>query len=103
MTTRRGFITGLISFVAAPAIVRAESLMRVRPDRGLLTVYGRSPCMDAMTRLTWSEVPEAVGYDVFTSIPIKTWRTINIGMPYLKGSAPPDLRPPLSASRPAER
>lgn len=29
MTTRRGFITGLISFAAAPAIVRAESLMRL--------------------------------------------------------------------------
>jgi hypothetical protein len=30
MTTRRGFITGLISFVAAPAIVRAGSLMPIR-------------------------------------------------------------------------
>jgi hypothetical protein len=30
MTARRGFITGLISFVAAPAIVRPESLMAVR-------------------------------------------------------------------------
>ena len=30
MTSRRGFITGLISFVAAPAIVRASSIMPVR-------------------------------------------------------------------------
>lgn len=30
MTTRRSFITGLISFVAAPAIVRAGSLMPVK-------------------------------------------------------------------------
>jgi hypothetical protein len=29
MTSRRGFITGLISFVAAPAIVRASSIMPV--------------------------------------------------------------------------
>lgn len=28
--SRRGFITGLISFVAAPAIVRAGSLMPVK-------------------------------------------------------------------------
>lgn len=30
MINRRGLITGLISFVAAPAIVRAESLMPVK-------------------------------------------------------------------------
>ena len=30
MTSRRGFITGLISLVAAPAIVRASSIMPVR-------------------------------------------------------------------------
>ena len=30
MTSRRGFITGLISFVAAPAIVRASSIMPIR-------------------------------------------------------------------------
>lgn len=29
MTSRRGFITGLIGFVAAPAIVRASSIMPV--------------------------------------------------------------------------
>lgn len=33
MIARRSFITGLISFVAAPAIVRAESLMRIKPER----------------------------------------------------------------------
>lgn len=30
MTTRRGLITGLISLVAAPAIVRAGSLMPIK-------------------------------------------------------------------------
>src|SRR4051812_3420387 len=29
-TSRRGFITGLVSFIAAPAIVRAGSLMPVK-------------------------------------------------------------------------
>ena len=33
-TSRRGLITGLVSFIAAPAIVRASSLMpvKVMPD-----------------------------------------------------------------------
>jgi hypothetical protein len=31
MITRRGLITGLAAFVAAPAIVRASSLMAVKP------------------------------------------------------------------------
>lgn len=30
VSSRRGFLTGLISFVAAPAIVRASSLMPVK-------------------------------------------------------------------------
>ena len=29
MTTRRGFLTGILALGAAPAIVRAESLMRL--------------------------------------------------------------------------
>ncbi len=37
MINRRGLITGLISFVAAPAIVRASSLM---PVKGIDVVYG---------------------------------------------------------------
>ena len=43
MTTRRGFITGLISLVAAPAIIRAGSLMPVKqmlatPERNLVVL-----------------------------------------------------------------
>lgn len=43
MTTRRGFITGLISLVAAPAIVRASSLMPVKvlPPDDLLDLLKR--------------------------------------------------------------
>jgi hypothetical protein len=77
MIERRKFLTGLISLVAAPAIVRAGSLMPVKAERRLLfteyycnrvirtymdveairdrnillNVYGRSPAMDALPDL----------------------------------------------------
>jgi hypothetical protein len=38
MLTRRGLITGLISFVAAPAIVRVSSIMPVRPVKHIWAV-----------------------------------------------------------------
>ena len=59
-TSRRSFITGLVSFVAAPAIVKASSLMPVKSlDNEYLwrfdvvtgEVYGRSPMMDAIEEL----------------------------------------------------
>lgn len=33
MTTRRGFITGLVSLVATPSIVKVESLMKLPKPR----------------------------------------------------------------------
>jgi len=70
VTSRRSFITGLIAFAAAPAIVRASSLMPVKamvPDlewleedfvfrtsipagdwRMINAPYGRSPAMDCL-------------------------------------------------------
>jgi hypothetical protein len=39
MITRRGVISGLISLFAAPAIVRADSLMKISPQR-YATVWG---------------------------------------------------------------
>lgn len=61
-SSRRGFITGLISLVAAPAIVRAGSLMPVKNMSAIAEwryvvrvatiditeVYGFSPAMEAM-------------------------------------------------------
>lgn len=38
MIERRGFLTGLVGFVAAPAIVRASSLMPVKPMREIITL-----------------------------------------------------------------
>ena len=39
MTTRRGFLTGILALGAAPAIVRAESLMRLWvPPQELVTL-----------------------------------------------------------------
>lgn len=59
MIGRRGFITGLISLVAAPAIVRAGSLMPVkvmiepvwRSFAEIDEVYGHGPLMNAMPYL----------------------------------------------------
>lgn len=51
MLNRRGLITGLVSFVAAPAIVRAASLMPVKAivlDE--LPLYGFSPALAALLR-----------------------------------------------------
>lgn len=52
-TSRRSLITGLVSLIAAPAIVRAASLMPVKPIPGAWIrrqgiVYGRSPAMDVL-------------------------------------------------------
>lgn len=60
MLDRRKFLTGLISLVAAPAIVRAGSLMPVKADADwrylvravdidISEVYGRSPAMMTLT------------------------------------------------------
>lgn len=43
---RRKFMTGLVALIAAPAVVRAASLM---PVRGVvMDAYGRSPMMDVL-------------------------------------------------------
>jgi hypothetical protein len=66
--SRRGFITGLIAFAAAPAIVRASSLMPVKamlPD------------------LAWLEED----FVFRTSIPAGEWRQINQGAPYGRSPA----------------
>ncbi len=47
MIGRRGFITGLVSLVAAPAIVRAGSLMPVKVM--VDPVYGVGPVGSALT------------------------------------------------------
>lgn len=39
-TSRRKFIVGLGTIIAAPAIVRASSLMKVKPLKPTFTVYG---------------------------------------------------------------
>ena len=49
---RRSLITGLISFVAAPAIVRVDSLMKFPNPQGismlLITEYNPADCMVTM-------------------------------------------------------
>lgn len=53
MIQRRSFITGLISLVTAPAIVRAGSLMPVRAmvEEPIWTPYGIAPGMEQARRL----------------------------------------------------
>lgn len=50
ITSRRAFVTGLISLVAAPAIIRVESLMPIKQMAPaiLLPPYGLSPAMMAL-------------------------------------------------------
>jgi hypothetical protein len=52
---RRSFITGLISLVAAPAIIRAGSLMSVKvmlvEAEPIWTPYGTAPNFEAARRL----------------------------------------------------
>lgn len=51
---RRRFLAGLVGLVAAPAVVKASSLMKIvapRPDFAIVDfsdAYGRSPMMDAL-------------------------------------------------------
>ncbi len=69
MTTRRGFITGLISFVAAPAIVRAGSLM---PVRGIIQPTSM------LSDLIYSDASPPIGPMIFrTGLPVIIWRRLN--------------------------
>lgn len=61
MIARRSFLTGLSSLIAAPAIVRADSLMKVRAPKiivprwtfaqGEIAPYGISPVPQALIQL----------------------------------------------------
>lgn len=44
MIGRRGFITGMVSLIAAPAIVRVASIMQVKPIVWAID-FGRTPMM----------------------------------------------------------
>ena len=62
---RRSFLTGLASIVAAPAIVRASSLM---PVKALIPF----------------EFETEHKFILHTSLPEARWRMFNMGMPYAK-------------------
>lgn len=53
--SRRGFLTGLVSLVAAPAIVRAESLMKLHqiPER-YATVWGVGHDFEVVEHVIWT-------------------------------------------------
>lgn len=85
---RRRFLAGLVGLIAAPAVVKTSSLMKIvapRPSFAIVDfsdAYGRSPMMDAlpdMLRLSWEPIDGAIGYNVYSSIPVNTWRKFNRG------------------------
>ena len=56
MTTRRGFLTGMLALGAAPAIVRAESLMRLWvPPQEILTLDMIRAARDRLMQDRWTE------------------------------------------------
>lgn len=59
MLNRRSFITGLISFAAAPAIVHVESLMKLpKPaiSMRLITEYNPTDCMVTMIDILYGRL-----------------------------------------------
>lgn len=97
---RRRILTGLASLIAAPAIVRASSLMPVRalsvhPGAWMSTnlwayPYGRSPGMDAVDQIAklltaqnelfddmaWIEGPAHARYRIRTTLPAEAYRAL---------------------------
>ncbi len=78
---RRSFLVGLgASLFAAPAIVRAASLMPVRAVEDWRPVlYGD------ISGEVWGEIESPMV--IQTSVPASTWRMINMGAPYRKTDA----------------
>ena len=64
---RRAFLRGLVSALAAPAIVRAASLMPVRV----------MPPVEELDALD-----DDFEYNFRISIPLDVWRSLNMGVPY---------------------
>lgn len=65
MTTRRGFLGSILALAAAPAIVRADSLMRVIP-RDLTLLLTPAERL-AMNPLAWTgAIREWSAYDIVT-------------------------------------
>lgn len=81
MIGRRGFIAGVVSFVAAPAIVRVGSIMPVKvmpvsvrvvlPPQGWSDItYGRSPAIEAL-----SDMAELERQLIKRMADLSVWRT----------------------------
>lgn len=82
--SRRSLITGLISLVAAPAIVRASSLMPVRgvklPATTIISVSGGSGGGNLFDGNAWVEIgPD----EVFVFEPMPRWNSGGFGRPHL--------------------
>ena len=69
MIHRRSFLTGLAALVAAPAIVRAESLMKVKaePLVGIIEYWDGRIIRTAIPIQDWRYLSRAVNIDVTIS------------------------------------
>jgi len=86
MLARRSFLTGLVSALTAPAIVRAASLMPVKalviPPRFGEIYELLSQCNDLMEDELYMEANEKMAHKlVFNSIPVGSWRQYNREFP----------------------
>lgn len=83
--SRRRALLGMLGLVAAPAVIKAERLMRVvGPVTGRWdgVTYGRSPAMDVLPniqemhrlyQITWQEIPGALRYNICVADPRVGW------------------------------
>lgn len=83
MISRRGLLTGLISFVAAPAIVRIENIMPIRP----LIITRRDPWVSFQSWLpgTPTPFPCVEGYDLLSRARRLCEMTSETGVVYIRG------------------
>ncbi len=69
MVSRRGFLTGMLALGAAPAIVRAASLMKVVTPAGLLVPSGDVLTLDMIRNARDRLMQEMVDYHVIVMHP----------------------------------
>ena len=86
--SRRGFLAGLASLVASPAIVRVTSLMPVSAYP-TFDDYLRHPSLDidAIIRLLGEQNDIFDALNQHVSVPYPVWLQLNAGVPYNTASS----------------
>lgn len=96
MMRRRGLLLGLAGLITAPALVRAESLMKISVPKPWRTItgidYASGPDLCAVT---WDTGPfKAIGYVLYPHEPLR-----GIRLEELQVLAPTTPPPPLDSGR----